>query len=164
MAPPSWIPIVLSAVGVIIAFLAFAWQIHRARFNQSVDLLFRLENDFFGSKKAAQRAEAAANLLADANNFTEVEDILDFFETIAMLTRKGALRLYFVWHTFDYWIERYYAVSLPHIRASQAADPGRWEDLDWLLPKLKKLQAKRGGSSLSEAELNHFLNEESAEA
>jgi len=163
MTAPSWLPIALSAIGTSIALLAFAWQIHRARFNQSVDLLFRLENDFFGEKKAAQRAEASANLLADANNFKEMEDILDFFETIAMLTRKGALRLYFVWHTFDYWIERYYALSLPHIRAAQATDPERWEDLDWLLPRLKKLQVRQGKAGFSEAELNRFLNEESAE-
>ena len=163
MTPPSWLPLVISASGTTIALLAFTWQVHRARFNQSIDLLFRLEGDFFGPAKGTQRALAARNYLVDPNDFAEMEDVLDFFETIAMLTRKKALNLYIVWHTFDYWMERYYAVARPHIVSRQAQEPGVWEDLDWLMPRLKNLQAKKGGSSLSESELNRFLLEEAKE-
>jgi hypothetical protein len=156
----SWIAI----AGLSISLLTFAYQVYRARFNQSVDLLFRLENDFFGSVKVAQRSLAAKNFLASNTDFAEIEDILDFFETVAMLTRKHALDVYMVWHTFDYWMERYYAVAKPHIVARQAKEPGVWEDLDWLLPRLKKLQAKKGGNKLDEAELSRFLVEESLES
>ena len=164
MSTPSWLPLAISASGTIIALSAFAYQVHRARFNQSVDLLFRLENDFFGSAKVAQRSLAAQNYLADHGDFAETEDILDFFETISMLTRKGALDLYMVWHTFDYWMERYYAVAKPHIAARQAQEPGVWEDFNWLIPRLKKLQARRGGNNLNESELNRFMLEESTES
>src|ERR1700679_1779104 len=105
MTTPSWLPIVFSAIGTIIALSAFAWQVHRARFNQSVDLLFRLENDFFGAAKVTQRSLAATNYLASHDDFAEMEDVLDFFETVSMLTRKRALDIYMVWHTFDYWME-----------------------------------------------------------
>jgi hypothetical protein len=160
----TWLPLAISASGTIIALSAFAYQIHRARFNQSVDLLFRLENDFFGSEKVAQRSLAAKNFLANNTDFAEMEDILDFFETVAMLTRKHALDVYMVWHTFDYWMERYYAVAKTHILARQAKEPGVWEDLDWLLPRLRKLQARKGSSKLDQAELNRFLVEESLES
>jgi hypothetical protein len=163
MSIPAWIPIAISAVGTSISLLAFAYQVHRARFNQSVDLLFRLENDFFGNEKIEQRSLAARNYSADPDSFAEMEDILDFFETVAMLTRKKALDLYMVWHTFDYWIERYYAVAKPYIALRQAQEPGVWEDLDWLLPRLMKLQAKKGGSKLHEAELTRFIQEEAHE-
>lgn len=93
----------------------------------------------------------------------EMEDVLDFFETISMLTRKKALDLFMVWHTFDYWMERYYSVAKPYIAKRQAVEPGVWEDLDWLMPRLKKLQAKKGSSNLDESELNRFLAEEAAE-
>ena len=164
MTTPSWLPLAISASGTIIALSAFAYQVHRARFNQSVDLLFRLENDFFGPAKVAQRASAAQNYLSNRDDFAEMEDILDFFETISMLTRKKALDLYIVWHTFDYWLERYYAIAKPHIVTRQKQEPGVWEDLDWLMPRLKKLQAKKGSSNLNESELNRFLLEESAES
>jgi hypothetical protein len=163
MTAPSWLPLAISASGTIIALSAFAYQVHRARFNQSVDLLFRLENDFFGPDKVTQRSLAAKNHLADPNDFMEMEDVLDFFETISMLTRKKALDLFMVWHTFDYWMERYYSVAKPYIAKRQAVEPGVWEDLDWLMPRLKKLQAKKGSSNLDESELNRFLAEEAAE-
>jgi hypothetical protein len=144
--------------------LAFAYQVHRARFNQSVDLLFRLENDFFGGDKIGQRSLAARNYATDPSNFAEMEDTLDFFETVAMLTRKGALDLYMVWHTFDYWMERYYAIAKPHITVRQKQEPGVWEDLDWLMPRLMRLQAKKGDSSLDKTELSRFIQEESHES
>ena len=164
MSIPSWLPIVFSAIGTSLALVAFAYQVHRARFNQTVDLLFRLENDFFGSSKVEQRSLAAKRYLANSSDYSEIEDVLDFFETISMLTRKKALSLYMVWHTFDYWMERYYALALPHITARQAKEPGVWEDLAWLIPRLKKLQARKGGSNLSESELHRFLIEESTES
>jgi hypothetical protein len=164
MTTPAWLPIAISATGTIIALSAFAYQVHRARFNQSVDLLFRLENDFFGPAKVKQRSLAAQNYLAERSDFAEIEDILDFFETVSMLTRRKALDPYIVWHTFDYWIERYYAVAKPHILARQAEQPGVWEDLGWLVPRLKKLQAKKGINNLNEAELIRFMEEELAES
>jgi hypothetical protein len=160
----SWLPLAISASGTIIALSAFAWQVSRARFNQSVDLLFRLENDFFGASKIDQRSAAAANYLANSDDFAELEDVLDFFETVSMLTRKKALDIYMVWHTFDYWMERYYSIAEPYIMRRQVEEPGVWEDFSWLIPRLKKLQAKKGGSNLSEKELNRFLAEESSES
>jgi hypothetical protein len=164
MTAPAWLPLAISASGTIMALSAFAWQVHRARFNQSVDLLFRLEGDFFGSAKIAQRSLAASNYLTAKDNFGEMEDILDFFETVAMLTRKGALDLYMVWHTFDYWMERYYVVAKPYILQRQAAEPGVWEDLEWIIPRLKKLQTKKSPNNLNDAELIRFMAEESAES
>jgi hypothetical protein len=163
MTIPTWLPVVFSAITTSLALMVFAYQVHRARFNQSVDLLFRLENDFFGASKIMQRSLAATNYLADRDDFAELEDVLDFFETLAMLTRKKALDVYMVWHTFDYWIERYYAIAKPHILRRQAEEPGVWEDLDWLMPRLRKLQARKSKSGLTEAELSRFLAEESAE-
>ena len=162
----SWLPVTLSTVGTILALIAFSYQVHRARFNQSVDLLFRLEADFFGPAKIKQRSLAASNHLQDPGNFSEMEDILDFFETLAMLVRKRALDPYMVWHTFDYWIERYFAVASAHVKARQQQEPGVWEDLSWLMPRLEKLQSNRGfnASTFTPEMLTTFLKEEAAES
>ena len=161
MTTLSWVPLAISASGTIIALSAFTYQVIRARFDQSIDLLFRLENDFFGAAKMKQRSLAATNYLRNNDDFKEMEDILDFFETISMLTRKKALRLYFVWHTFDYWIERYYAVAQPYIVKRQEKEPYVWKDFNWLVPRLKKLQAKKYSSHLNPVELKRFMREES---
>jgi hypothetical protein len=159
-----------TAAFTLIALLAsvssLGYQIWRTGLVQAADLLMRFEQNFFGPDKVKQRSLAAQNKLKDPDDYREMEDILDFFETIAMLTRKRALDLYMVWHTFDYWIERYFAIAAPYIRSRQLSEPGVWEDLNWLVPQLEKLRTRKEkklkllGPEVQMA----FLQEEASEA
>ncbi len=142
------------------------WQVWRARFNQSIDLLFRLENDFFGSARKVQRVKAAGDLLAGSS--LEAEPILDFFETMALLLRKGALDKEMVWHTFFYWIDRYYQATEGAIAARQKIDPLVWKDFALFVVQLRNYQKSRAGAipyhPPSPDEITRFLEEELTEA
>ena len=165
MSLPAWLPISISAAGVIISVSAFAYQVHRARFNQSVDLLFRLENDFFGPAKRLQRAKACHDLLQ--GSAIEAEPILDFFETMALLLRRGALDAEMVAHTFFYWIDNYYAALQTQIQTRQQSEPLVWKDLREMVTSLRKLQKKRLGRDLAprtSEQTAAFLAEEQTEA
>ena len=168
MALPAWLPwlpISISCAGVIVSLGAFFYQIKRARFNQSIALVFRLENDFFGSDKQLQRKKAARHLL-DGETL-EAEPILDFFETMALLLRKGALNKEMVWHTFFYWIDHYFQASENAIAARQQIDPLVWKDFTLFVAKLRKYQASRAGAipyhPPSPEEVRRFLEEELTE-
>lgn len=163
---PSWLPLAISASGTIIALSAFAYQVHRARFNQSVDLLFKLENDFFGPPKRLQRAKACRDLAA--GNTLEAEPILDFFETMALLLRRGALDEEMVFHTFFYWLSHYYQALEPTILERQKTEPLVWKDLTALFTKGQQFQASKLKVSaipkLSPEQIAAFLIEEQTEA
>jgi hypothetical protein len=164
MAIPAWLPISISAAGTIVALSAFAYQVHRARFNQSVDLLFRLENDFFGPAKKLQRAKACRDL-AEGHPL-EAEPILDFFETMALLLRRGALDAEMVWHTFFYWIDNYYSALQPYIADRQKTDPLVWQDFIHLVQVVRDIQTQRLGRPLTKADsakIEAFLIEEQTE-
>jgi hypothetical protein len=161
----SWLPVTLSTIGTMLALTAFAYQVHRARFNQSVDLLFRLEADFFGPAKRIQRAKACRDM--QNGSFLEAEPVLDFFETMALLLRRKALDQEMVWHTFYYWIERYDAAAGAYIQQRQATDPLVWKDLSQLVVSLNRFNAKQLGRSarpLSSKDIQDFLVEEQTEA
>ncbi len=166
MTIPAWLPVTISSFSVALALSAFLWQIRRARFNQSIDLLFRLEADFFGTAKKAQRVKAATDLLAGRSS--EAEPILDFFETMALLLRRGALDKEIVWHTFFYWIDHYYAAACEHIEQRQVAEPLVWKDLVSFVAKLRKFQASQSADKRYTAptpdEIADFLAEELTEA
>lgn len=166
MTTPAWIPIAISAAGTSISLLAFAYQLHRARFNQSVDLLFRLENDFFGAAKRTQRATASRDL--ERGIPLEAEPILDFFETMALLLRRGALDTEMVWHTFYYWIEHYYQALEPYIVERQERDPLVWQDFIDLAKTVQRMQARRLKvqklPKLTPDQIKAFLAEEQTEA
>src|ERR1035437_9201982 len=109
------IPIIVAVAGAILSIVSLAYQIRRSRFVTSIDILLKFESNFFGREKREIRSKAARGMLRETADFSEAEDILDFFETIALLVRKGALDSYMVWHTFDYWISRYYEAAKKHI-------------------------------------------------
>ncbi len=162
MSIPPWLPIVISFTGMIVALSAFIWQVKRARFNQSIDLLFKLENDFFGTAKRLQRAKAANGM--ERGDFLEAEPILDFFETMALLLRRGALDTELVWHTFFYWVDHYYEASRNHIAQRQSFDPLVWKDLGYLVKQLRQMQTTRLGaqkySAPTREQVSNFLEEE----
>jgi hypothetical protein len=166
MALPVWLPVTISSATAVLAFVAFAWQVRRARFNQSIDLLFKQEADFFGPAKKMQRAKAARNLL-DGDSL-EAEPILDFFETMALLQRRGALDKEIVWHTFFYWIDHYYEATKEMIAKRQQADPLVWKDFVAFVASLRNFQASQPGSGPyrppSQEQMIAFLEEELTEA
>ena len=166
MTISSWLPSAVSSASIIVALSAFVWQIRRARFDQSVDLLFRLEHDFFGASKKVQRAKAANDLLA--GKFPEAEPILDFFETMALLQRRKALDKEMAWHTFSYWIDRYYEATKDYIQMRQKDDPFVWKDFVAFVSILRKYESERPGAPPytppSPAQVKKFLEEERTEA
>jgi hypothetical protein len=166
MAIPYWLPVTVPSVGLIVAISALLWQVHRARFNQSVDLLFRLEADFFGPAKKLQRVKASRDLLEGRS--LEAEPILDFFETMALLLRRGALDRELVKHTFFYWVDNYYEASKDAIAERQRKNPLIWKDLTAFIASMRALQAKQLGlptyTPPSPPDIATFLAEELTEA
>jgi hypothetical protein len=166
MTIPSWLPVIVPSVGLIVSISALLWQVHRARFNQSVDLLFRLEGDFFGTAKRLQRVKASKDLLEGRS--LEAEPILDFFETMALLLRRGALDQELVKHTFFYWVDHYYEASKNIIAERQRKNPLIWKDLVAFVATMRSLQAKQLGvptyNPPNLQQITEFLAEEQTEA
>lgn len=77
------------------------------------------------------------------NPDVEVEDVLDFFDEIAFLVKKGALNKEMVWHEFYHWIRLYMQSSEKYITERRLKESSVWEDIVNLYPKLKKLEKKR---------------------
>jgi hypothetical protein len=166
MAIPAWLPVTISSASMTLALIAFLYQVRRARFNQSIDLLFKQENDFFGPAKRAQRVKAAQGLLAGES--LEAEPILDFFETMALLQRRKALDKEMVWHTFFYWIDHYYEAAKNFINVRQQVDPLVWKDFVAFVAVMRKFQAERQLTppyhSPTPEQITEFLEEELTEA
>ena len=160
------IPIIVAVAGAILSIVSLAYQIRRSRFVTSIDILLKFESNFFGREKREIRSKAARGMLRETADFSEAEDILDFFETIALLVRKGALDSYMVWHTFDYWISRYYEAAKKHILLRQQAEPQVWQDFCDLVQKMRRQEIRASRLDTisqtvpSALEIRRFLEEE----
>jgi hypothetical protein len=143
MANSNWLPALVLSAAILTSVAALLWQGRRARFHRSLDLLLRLESDFFGPAKMAQRVKAARGLLAGQP--LEAEPILDFFETMALLLRRGALDEEIVWNTFFYWVDNYYEATKDVISLRQQREPEVWEEFVVLVATLRNFQTSTKG-------------------
>lgn len=152
------------AIGVTIIVLIV--QIIRSRFAQSVDLILKLEQRFFGSEDMTEARKRAAEALrsSPSSPSSDIEDVLDFFDTLGLLVRRKALDKEMVWHTFYHWIHRYWLLSNAYITEKQKIKPTLWEDLTDLEKQIVSMERKRSKSNadidLSEDDLKEFLNDE----
>lgn len=70
-------------------------------------------------------------------------EILDFYEHLALLVKKGHLELYDVWHTFYEWAQPVYVDMQPLIESEDSMYTDHYEDLRTMVRRMDELQLKR---------------------
>src|SRR5919108_1005734 len=138
---------VLSAIGALVGLIISLWfpwlGNRRSRFALGVDVLLKHEDRFNNGADMLRARPLAAEALLRHEYNEGVDDVLDFFETIAILTRKRALNKELVWHTFFNWIDGYYQAAERYIKTEQREERATWEDLRWLCKKLCKFEKRK---------------------
>src|ERR1700728_3288950 len=144
----TWGLVAATLLLVLTAFLtiAFTWiQIAIQRRQTRVDNLEkqidRFESEQFQRTRrglAGKRLDRSDELIALdlADIPIELQEILDFFEHIAFLVRRGHLGSYDVWHTFATWIGPVYWDAREYIAIEQLDDKTIYEDLVWLYHRM----------------------------
>ena len=79
----------------------------------------------------------------------EMYDLMNFFETMALLTERGYLNERDVWHEFGYWLFPFYADARPVLEKEQREDSVMFSNFSRLMAALDQLENKNGGK------LNH---------
>jgi hypothetical protein len=125
----------------------------------SVDLVIRLEKRFDDDLITQRRAAAHALENLTEENESDIEPILDFFETLGLLTRRKALDEEFVWSYFFYWFYGYWRVSKDIVKKQRKKWKTRYQDLVWLEYVLMNLERQKRGE-LDESEWEYFIEEE----
>jgi hypothetical protein len=92
----------------------------------------------------------------------EAQRLLDFFETIGLLVRRGYLDENDVWSTFSYWMFNIYADFREDIEQMRRDDKNYYADSCELLERLRKIEDEMGSSDdrPSRDEIREFWEEE----
>lgn len=127
-------------LGVVIAvimtvatavFSLYSWHdnLERTRISQSVDLIFKLDQQYADIKKS--RKKAAVALLSSASEpSSDVDEVLGFYETMGMLVRKGALDKEMAWDAFYDNLHSWVQSTTTYIAAARKRDKDStlWEE------------------------------------
>jgi hypothetical protein len=145
----AWAAVTASAVAVYGIWA----ESKRSRFAMGMDLFLKLEADFDGENMRTKR-RAAAKALLHGKELGDVDDLLDFFEMVGMLVRRGALDDLMVWHNFFYWIRGYCLSSAAYIDESRIEDSTVWADLVKLNKRMMTIEKKERQCSERQLELS----------
>lgn len=122
----------LAAVAAALAaVIALILEGRRSRFALGVDLIMRLVDQFDSAEFRKRRMKAAKAI--KEKTFEDADDVFDFFETIGMFTRRGALDKKVVWSTYAHWVYHYWhAAASDYIKIERKKSPTTWQDFEYL--------------------------------
>ncbi|MBN2395182.1 MAG: hypothetical protein JXC36_01825 [Candidatus Atribacteria bacterium] len=150
----------------IIAILALYFEQRRSRLITSVELFWRSEEKFRHDKNMLDKRKKSSSGLLEGIIVPELDDILDYFELIGFLVRKGIFDPEMAWNSFHNRAVGYWFASENYISKIRSEDPTIWEDYEYLINRLNRLDAQKTRRSISFAKpstewLKNFLDEES---
>ncbi len=70
-------------------------------------------------------------------------EVLDFYEHLSLLVKKGHLDVYDVWHTFYEWAQPVYVDMQAMIESDQSAFSEHYRDLQKLMRQMDEIQLER---------------------
>lgn len=151
-------------VAAIIAAAALLAEGKRSRFSIGVDIILKLDERFNTEELRKIRRVAAKSILD--KTYRDAEEVLDFFEMMGLMVRKGALNEEMVWNLFFYWIHRYRLSANEYIEKERQKDSMVWANLIYLHDRVVAIEKRISRCSdsdllLSEQSLKEFLEEES---
>ncbi len=79
-------------------------------------------------------------------------EVLDFYDHLGLLVKKGHLDVYDVWHTFYEWAQPVYVDLQPIVEGEDSAFRDHYSDLRKLIRRMDEIQIKR----MHEKHANHW--------
>jgi hypothetical protein len=97
----------------------------------AADLSMKLD-DRFNTEDFRQTRSHAAEALLSGQRLVDAEDVFDFFETIGLLVRTGALTKELAYNFFFHWINLYWVAGQGHIQEKRKVAKSLWENFEYL--------------------------------
>src|SRR6201999_2418172 len=116
---------------------------YRSVSNLEKQLSFFLSEPFaLARKQLAQDRLNAEGLVAWELHDPPVSafEVLDFYEHVGLLVKKGHLDVYDVWHTFYEWAQPVYVDMQPLIESEESAYAEHYRDLQKLIRRMDEIQ------------------------
>lgn len=138
---------VATIIGAPIAVWAIRAQSRSSRVTDSFDNLWKFKDDWESKEMHTSRVVVSNGVLSDALPAVEddVRAVLDFFETMGLLSHKGAIHLDVAWNRFAVWAIHYWLSLNPWLvdARRRQKDETLWAEYERLQQELIQTDAKQ---------------------
>lgn len=136
----------VTAVAAMVVAVAVVSQVRRETervlFNTGLDSLWHFDAQWNSDGMMDARSAAAAALL-DGKPSHDIDDVLDFFDQLALLLNRGALDEEMVGYEFYWPMANYWFASQEYIRQVRRDAPATWERLAAVVARLTTIESRR---------------------
>jgi hypothetical protein len=116
-------------------------------------MVLDLVGNFDSSEMRKYRGQFAKTLLESRNSIDVRNNtpVLEFFEELGYMTRRGVLDEGMVWNSFSWWFEPYYlaARANPDLIAdgrSKTQSPSLFREIEWLYGRMQQVSKTEHGT------------------
>src|SRR5712692_910795 len=131
------------AVTAVVALVVGYRQLKEFHAEAQVQHLLALDQKFDQQPMLTYRRVLAEKRLKNEENPDELYPLLDFFETVGLLVRRGYLDESDVWSTFSYSVLILNADARQIIEQEQREDPTTYADFSSLVERLQRIEAEK---------------------
>ena len=168
----DWVAIgTWALVAVTLALVGVTWWLARgqlgvAKEQLTVEIYLELRKEFDGPLITARKL-LAQQLLENRPHYEINEPVLNFFEDVGMLIRRGYLEREMIWDTFSYYTTNWWSACKDYIaeERSNKGDTTLFTDFGDLVEQIYKDEMEERHKTRAELEpspneLQRFLHEE----
>jgi hypothetical protein len=139
-------------------------QISASHEEAQVQHLLELDQRYSQEPMVTYRKLYAQKRLKGGEPFPEVERLLDFFETVALLVNRGYLNETDVWETFSEDIFPLFADARDTIEQDRKDEPAEYSNLVPLVGRLESIEIARHGTAYkpSKDDITGYWKDEAA--
>jgi hypothetical protein len=154
-----WLLPVLALVAAGVALYTSHQTVAEMHATAGVQTLMALHGEFESEAMRQTRARAATALLRGEDS-RALKDVLDFFDTVATLERRGAIDRELAWQMFASEVDGYARAAKSIIAAERT--PAVWEEIHGLCRRFDELERRKGYRLDAPTDVKEFLRYESA--
>ncbi len=135
-----------------------------AKFNAELQSVQHFDTQWQSDRMIKVRRGAAAALLREEPS-VDVDEVLDFFEEIARLVKRGILPIETAWDAYYWPIANYWAKSAAYAQEARDDEGASWTNLPEVLTRLQQVESKESDRPINavsprEAQTRVFLEGE----
>jgi len=137
---------VLALIALVLTYQQILEFHHEAQIQHLAEVVHEFDygpvNSSFSAlaKKRIDQDKETLNTLDENDPPSEMYDVANFFEYVALLTKRGYLDKNDVWESFSYYLFNFYADARPMIDEEQKQDRDTFADLSWLMDNMRQIE------------------------
>ena len=142
---------VIAVASVAVALIGIWFQNRATLATTGIQLAWQLETRFTSDEFSHTRQAAAQALKAldgshtrqSSGDIQAVADVLNFFDTVGLLTRKHAVDEQQIANLFGGWLIPYWLASNTIVESERQQDPSRWKEAEFLFQRFIGAKARQ---------------------